>query len=280
MTLRILQISDTHLSADRDFKLAPGIHPFSRVQALITEIRAWIERDGVPIDCVIHTGDLVHRGHLPLSDDASTRLGVEWFRSLPIPVYWVIGNHDHRRALCAFAGPPPGESLTAEPDRLAYHFVLQGERILIVDARGPLEIDPQGEISPEQLQKISEVLESTREPITFFMHYPAVSLGCDWIDRTMLVRNGLKLHEILQAHRDRVRGVFFGHIHRPMSVFRDGILYASCGSSTMHFPNWPNAATAISANDRISFAQLIEIGPNGMLIKPQWVELPGPESVG
>jgi Icc protein len=280
MTLRILQISDTHLGADPDFEIAPGIYPFVRVQALLDAIEGWIARDSVPIDCIVHTGDLVHRGHLAKLDDASTRIGIKWFGTLSKPIYWVIGNHDHRETIRDCVGDPPGERLTSEPDRWAYHFVLQGERIIVIDARGPLEFDPQGEISAQQLNSLSEVLSSTQEPVTVFLHYPPIPLGCDWIDQSMLVRNGTELHEILRTHRDQVRGVFFGHIHRPMSLILDGILYASSGSATMHFPNWPNATSATSACDPIAFAQLIEIGSHGVMVKPQWVVLPSAGPVG
>lgn len=277
MTLYVLQISDTHLCDSPDAEIAPGVSPWPRVRALIARIREWIEKDQVPIDWIIHTGDLVHRGHLATSHETSTRLGLELFQSIPKPIGWVVGNHDHRPAIRKWVGNRPGHALTNEPDRWCYHWVDKGERIVVLDARGPLDLDPQGELSQEQLDKFSSLLATTSEPVSVFMHYPPIPLGCDWIDRTMLVRNGAMLHEILKTHRERIRGVFFGHIHRPMSVLQDGILYAACGSSTMHFPTWPNASSALTTNDKVAFAQLIEIGPQGVRVKPQWLELPRQE---
>ena len=40
--------------------------------------------------------------------------------------------------------------------------------------------------------------------------------------------------------RDRIRGVFFGHVHRGTQVYQDGILYTSVASTFCQFHHWPN----------------------------------------
>lgn len=270
MSLCILQVSDTHLGSDPGFEISPGIKPWERTTALLDAIHVWMVRDSVEIDLIIHTGDLVHRGHIPQDAGESTRRGLEMFRSLTKPMHWVVGNHDNRSALQHALGSMPGESLTTREDRWAYHFVQGNERVILLDARGSHEYDPQGEVSPDQLVCFESLLGSTEEPISLFLHYPPLSLGSEWIDRTMLIRNGLALHNLLVSHRSRVRGVFFGHVHRSTCTIKDGILYASCGSPTMHFPNWPGSESAVTCDDPIAFAQYIQISDDGVVVKPQW----------
>jgi Icc protein len=271
MSLSILQISDTHLGADPSIPIAPGISAWERTRSLAETIQGWVAEAAIPIDCIVHTGDLVHRGHVANDNGESTRKGLELFQSLGRPVHWVVGNQDNRGALRGCLGSPPGEPLTKHEDRWAYHFQLGGERIVILDARASLDLDPQGEISQEQLENLQSLLMTSREPISVFLHYPPIPLGCDWIDRTMLIRNGSSLHELLSCFQNRVRGVFFGHVHRPTFSLRDGIIYASCGSGTMHFPNWPGSSSVAMLGDPIAFAQYIQITDDSVIVKPQWL---------
>jgi hypothetical protein len=87
----------------------------------------------------------------------------------------------------------------------------------------------------------------------------------------MCVENGEELHSLLRKYRDRVRGVFFGHIHRPISAVVDGVMYASCGSSAMHFPNFPSQGDVEFESDPLAFANYVTIDGNSVLVKPQWV---------
>ena len=42
-----------------------------------------------------------------------------------------------------------------------------------------------------------------------------------------------------RAARDRLRGVFYGHVHQSMQTFRDGILYVAAPSTFAQFQAWP-----------------------------------------
>jgi Icc protein len=272
MSVSILQISDTHLPSVLEGEISAGIQPWKRTGDLLNTVRQWIADEAIPIDFLIHTGDIVHRGHIANDNGEGTRMAMERIQTLTQRVYWVVGNHDNRLALEEWVGAMPGDSLVGS-SRWAYHFIERGERIVVLDARGPAEYDPQGELSDDQLHALETLLRTTREPASIFLHYPPVPLGSDWIDRTMLVRNGDILHRLLRSYSPRVRGVFFGHIHRSSCSLKDGILYASCGSTTMHFPNWPGARTAVPSGEPIAFAQYIQITEFGVHIKPQWISL-------
>ena len=65
---------------------------------------------------------------------------------------------------------------------------------------------------------------------------------------------------------------------RPTFTLRDGIVYASCGSSAVHLPNWPTADAAIPSSEPVAIVQYIQITQDSVSIKPKWVFLSPPES--
>ena len=267
MTVRFLQVSDTHWNTT---PVTPGVESARRSNLLCD----WIRGLNAPIDFVVHTGDLVHRGHIPEDDGESTRAALVPFQALPQPCHFVIGNHDNRTALRNALGECPGQPLVESSERWAYRFTVRGEQFLILDARDTTEIDPLGRLDEKQLESIQKVLHETREPTTLFVHYAPLAMDCDWIDRTMLLTNGEALHRMLATHSERIRGVFFGHIHRPTCFSRDGILYASCGSAAMHLSHWPSDTTPTVHPDPIAFANYVSIGHHGALVKTHWIPIP------
>ena len=55
----------------------------------------------------------------------------------------------------------------------------------------------------------------------------------------MRMENGEDFHRALLPARDRLRGVFFGHVHQNTDTLRDGILYVSTTSSWTQIFNYP-----------------------------------------
>jgi 3',5'-cyclic AMP phosphodiesterase CpdA len=265
MNVHFLQISDTHWSRS---PIADGIDPGQRMDRLCR----WIQSLDAPIDFIVHTGDLVHRGHIEGDDGSSTEQVVSLLRSLPYPVHCVVGNHDHRAAWPRILGSMPGDRLPCYSQRWAYHFQLRNERFFILDGRDDAAIDPRGMLGEAQIESLSSVLASTSEPATVFVHYPPLPLECDWIDRTMLLIDGDELHRVLAKHRNRVRGVFFGHVHRAVALQYEGVLYASTGGVALHFPNLPMETSATPQSDPIAFANYVCVGDSGTLLKTQWVQ--------
>jgi 3',5'-cyclic AMP phosphodiesterase CpdA len=299
--IRFLQISDTHWSFD------PITLPCGQLQIDTAKrfelLCRWIESLADPVDFIVHTGDWVHRGHVAGDSGESTRKVWDLAQRLGFPVLTAVGNHDHRsvlrecfeKSIAKLAANssvrPSGEMLASvagladgkplglvggrdapdECERLCYRFTCKGEDFLVIDARDSQSIDPRGRIDSEQLIAIERYFANTTKACTLFLHYPPIRLDCHWIDRTMCVENGEELHSLLRKYRDRVRGVFFGHIHRPISAVVDGVMYASCGSSAMHFPNFPSQGDVEFESDPLAFANYVTIDGNSVLVKPQWV---------
>lgn len=271
--IRILHISDTHWASD---PIRPDIDPKSRFDQLCD----WIASLNQPIDAIIHSGDWVHRAQFSEDSGDSTRAAWNRLSQLGIPILTAVGNHDNRLALleCLQSSLPAHWNLdpvASQEPRLAYSisFTDQGrpdESIMVLDARDSQEIDPRGRLCMDQLTAVEKLLSNPHSNWTIFLHYPPIQLDCDWIDRTMLIENGKQLHQILTRNSSRIRGVFFGHIHRPICCHKDSILYASAGSSTMHFPNMPTDSQAIMQSDPIAFANYISISEGSTLVKTQW----------
>lgn len=230
-TVYFVHISDTHIGPTPDFE-RHGHNSLACAEALIDLI------NGLPTrpDFVVHTGDVVYH-----PDPAAYRLAARTFQRLQVPIYYVTGNHDRACDIHHFLQMGPRQHLTEDRDLLTYTFAVKGHRFMVVDARGPDEIDPHGRLSECQLELLRQELQpQDGPPLTLFMHYPVLPLNSPWMDENMLVLNGMALHELARQAGPRLRGIFHGHVHQPMQTVRDGVLYVSAASAFSQFAAWPS----------------------------------------
>lgn len=225
-----VHISDSHIGPSRDFS-RHGHYPYPCIQQIISHLNQ------LPVkpDFVIHTGDVVSE-----PDKNAYRNAAELFNELEYPIYFVTGNHDKAADIHRFLPMGPKQMLSRNVDVLSYAFEVGGHRFVVIDARGPDEIDPHGLLSEEMLTVLQNETRLEGPPLTLFMHFPIHPLNSTWMDAYMLIINGYKMHEMLTPIRDRIRGVFYGHIHQNMQILRDGILYVAVGSTFSQFTSWPN----------------------------------------
>lgn len=225
-----VQISDTHIGATADFR-RHGHYALPSAERVVEII------NNLPVtpDFVVHTGDVVSE-----PDPVAYRLAAQTFSRLRAPIYYVAGNHDRARDIHHFLPMGPKEEISDSRDTLSYTFEVKGYRFLVLDARGPDEIDPHGRFSQEQLALARQEAQQEGPPLTIFTHFPLLPLNSVWMDSNMLTVNGHLLHEALVPARDRLRGVFYGHVHQAMQTLRDGILYVSAASVFAQFNAWPN----------------------------------------
>jgi 3',5'-cyclic AMP phosphodiesterase CpdA len=229
-TLYFVHISDTHFGPTTGYSLH-GQASLPCAQRLVDII------NNLPIkpDFVIHTGDVVTDPH-----PASYALASETFAGLRLPIYYVNGNHDTVQDIRDYLPMGPQEEVTADPSVLSYAFQLKGFRFLVLDARGPVETDPQGYLSESQMEVVRREAQPAGPPLVIFMHYPTLPLDSPWIDENLLVVNGDAFHQALLPARHRLRAVFYGHVHHSMQTIRDSIVYVAVGSSFSQFTAWPN----------------------------------------
>ena len=189
-TLRILQLTDPHLFADRDEALRDTV-TWQSLSAAIEHYRAstW------EADLVYLTGDLVQ-------DDSR-----EAYRNLralvdPIglPVHVVPGNHDvpavMREELADYAA-----CSTIDTD---------GWRIIGIDTYEPGVAS--GLVGNAELDRLRELLAASDRPVAIFMHHPPVDLGSEWLDGVGLDDRDAFLE--LARNSGRVRLIVFGHVHQ------------------------------------------------------------------
>ncbi len=249
-------ISDTHIGPTAVYH-RHGHYPLPNAQKLVAVI------NNLPVkpDFVIHTGDIVTE-----PNPASYQFAAEVLSQINVPVYYVAGNHDTARDIHRYLLMGPKKDVCDDPDVLSYTFDVKGYRFLVLDARGPDEIDPHGLLSAAQLDLARREAQTEGPPLTVFIHYPVLPMDSTWMDAYMLVINGADLHEALLPARDRLRGVFYGHVHQNMQTLRDGILYAATASAFSQFTAWPNDVVTGFDPDHLPAYSFVHLMPEQTII--------------
>jgi len=225
-----VHISDSHIGPSANYK-RHGHYPLACARKLVEVINEL----PVQADFVIHTGDVVTE-----PDPIAFGLAAETFSRLKTPIYYVNGNHDTVADIRHFLPMGPHRNAGNSSQILSYTFDIKGFRFLVLDARGPDEIDPHGLLPESQLKLAAEEATVEGPPLVVFIHFPVHSMNSIWMDRNMLILNGDKLHNALLPAADRIRGVFHGHIHQHMQIVQDGIMYVSVASAFSQFGAWPD----------------------------------------
>lgn len=251
-----VHISDSHLGPTADYS-----RHGHQSQPCVERAVETINMLPTPPDFVIHTGDVVTH-----PDVASYRRAAEIFGKLTMPVYFVTGNHDRSRDIQRHLPMGPRHILSNNLDVLSYAFEVKGYRFLVLDARGPDEIDPHGMLSEAQLALVRREATAVGPPLTVFLHFPTLPMNSIWMDAYMLVINGGHLHEALLPARERLRGVFYGHVHRSMQTVRDGILYTAVPSLFAQFSAWPNDAVVREDPDYLPGFNFVHLLPDQTIV--------------
>ena len=257
--LHFVHITDTHIGSDADYALY-NVVTLDAVERLVERI------NGLPVrpDFVLHTGDI--------TSDASHeayRLTARVFAALDVPIYYVTGNHDLSARIREYLPMGPRDDLLDEA--LCYRVETGAQRLLVLDARGPDEIDPHGQLSSEQMDLLADEVRRGEGPLSVAIHVPPFELDSPWLDEAMLLLNGEQLHRILRPAAARLRGVFFGHVHRGMQVYRDGILYSSVGSTFCQFAAWPGRERPVMESPSPCFFNFVSLSAKRTVVKEHFL---------
>jgi 3',5'-cyclic-AMP phosphodiesterase len=224
-----VHISDTHLGPDPDFELY-GRKPHPYAGQLVEIINNLPTRP----DFVMHTGDVVAD-----PDPDSYMLAAETLAQLNVPIYYANGNHDSASDIHQYLAMGPKEALSEDQDVLFYAFEMKGYRFLVLDGRGPDAIDPKGLISEAQLEVVRREATPEGPPLVIFIHFPVLPMNSPWMDENMLLMNGPALHQALLPARNRIRGIFHGHVHQAVQTSQDTLVYTAVASTFFQFSAWP-----------------------------------------
>jgi len=224
--ITFVHISDTHLHYDPTYTGSfTDIVPRPGVEAMIRTI------NDLPfhVDFVLHTGDIM----TDPEEEAHYALAQEVLSPLRYPIHYLSGNHDRaewiQRVLMQRTDIAPS---------LDYEFEVNGVQFICLDSSIPDPDVHYGQLEETQLDWLNGLCGIyDPRPLVVALHHHTLPLEAPWLD-TIVLTNGDALHSILLKARDRLRGVFFGHIHESTITTRDGISYYSALSGWFQTRTW------------------------------------------
>lgn len=211
MTLKLVQITDTHLLADPTDVLR-GDSPWASLQAVLTAIT------GTHPDVLLITGDIAEAGH----SQAYEQL-LQLVEPLGIPVYWVPGNHDN----CLVMGNMFFHDQKATFPQLINLGVWQ---LILLDSVLPTAEFGEGRLTQNTLTWLQTVLKREGDrPTMIALHHHPVPTGIGWLD-TIHLQNHNDFRSLVQQY-PQVRCITFGHVHRALDHCDTHARYYGCPST-------------------------------------------------
>jgi len=214
-SIRILQITDTHLFAEKHETLL-GVNTWESYQAVLDAIRA----EQRHCDLIVATGDLA-QDH----SAAAYQHFAEGIASFDVPCVWLPGNHDFQPAMY---------SALQEAGISGAKRVFAGDswQILLLDSQ--VFGVPHGELSEFQLEWLEKKLAEVPERYTLLLlHHHPLPAGCGWLDQHSL-RNSQELDNVLVRY-PRVRHLLCGHIHQEQDLDWNGRRLLATPSTCVQF---------------------------------------------
>ena len=241
--LRFVHISDTHISADPHYNDYKSPHT-PLIGARCARPRA--EPSALPA----RFRPPHRRRRLQPGRAIAYHAARDILSAIQAPVYYLAGNHDDPAALQRVM---LGAETISDP--FEYEFEVNGVQIVTVDSNRPAE-PPRGRVSADQLARLERICRADDDrPLIVATHHNVLPVGTVWWDEYMRMENGEDFHRALLPARDRLRGVFFGHVHQSTDTLRDGILYVSTPSSWTQIFNYPGQIeTEIERNAQPGFS--------------------------
>jgi len=201
VTLKFIHLTDTHLVAAG--QTLYGLDPSARLAAAIADINTHHSDAAF----AVVTGDLTHWGE-PAAYEAFKSV----LAALKIPYIAMVGNHDKRVAcLAALSAAPRDENGFVQGTRQTAHGLF-----VFVDTLD--ETSHAGEMCEKRLAWLDETLGAAPSDMPFFMfmHHPPFPVGIDAMDQIAL-KQAPEFAKVIAPYRSRIRHLFFGHVHRPIS---------------------------------------------------------------
>jgi 3',5'-cyclic-AMP phosphodiesterase len=271
--MRFVHITDTHIAPDPEFAHY-GHQTLANLEALVDAVNAL----SFGVDFVLHTGDVVED-----RSEAAYRVAGRCLQRLRVPIYYVAGNHDDADALqrVLMGVAPAGR-------RFDYGLTVDGVRIAVFDSRGPR--DPRGTLTDEQLAALKDLCTPEGPPLVISLHHPPMPLGSAWLDGgwktpeglmpDMLLDRGPEFLEAISAARDRIRGVFFGHVHRAYQVMHRGVLFCSAPSSFGQLFTWPDQKHPTAAPHEPAGFSLVMVTADETVVSQHAIARPKADGTG
>lgn len=211
-SVRLIQITDTHLNAPQDGHLL-GMQTLHSLRCVLDIVRA---EQGTP-DAFLVTGDLSQDG----SPESYSHLKNE-LSAFQRPAFWLEGNHDEPTHFEAAAGDQH------------LHRVIRTQHWQIIMLNSQVVGSVFGHLADDQLELLEQALKDAGELHTMvcFHHHP-VEMDSRWIDN-IGIKNADALFEILDRYQN-VRAVLWGHVHQESDQMRGDVRLISTPSTCVQF---------------------------------------------
>lgn len=240
--LRMVQLSDFHLFADRDGKLL-GLNTQLSLERVLDQVC----RERPRPDFVVATGDLSQDG----SYQSYQRLK-ETLTVLDTPIYWLEGNHDKPASML--------RALESEAGRVSPCVAEEGAwTLVLLDSTIPDQVP--GELFDDDLRFLDDALARARgEHVLVCLHHHPVPMGSRWLD-TQVVASAEKFFRVIDAH-PRVRGILWGHVHQEYDAVRNGVRLLAVPSTCVQFKPGSDHFAVDDANPGYRW---LELWPDGRI---------------
>lgn len=213
--LRIVQITDTHLLADKH-----GLLRGHNTDRSLSDVLAHVAEHASPYELMLVTGDLAH-----YAEPAAYERLRYYLERTEAAVECLPGNHDGRDVMEASL-VPYGIGCGNVLDR-------RGWRIIMLDSVVPGR--DLGQLSKFELRRLDHALQGLAEEghALVCLHHPPVPVGNPSMDEMGLTNAGEFFH-IIDSY-SCVRAVVWGHAHSEFSDVRRGVKLLGTPSTCFQF---------------------------------------------
>lgn len=211
--LTLAQITDCHLQNDprhlyRDSDVESGLNRL--VNDLLSSI--------TDLDALLWTGDLVHHG----GPDGYRRLQ-QRIAKLPVPSYWIPGNHDDAGLMQQIGGPLNQRGLCFD------HWV-----VILLDSCSMPDGKGSGSLAESELKFLEQQLELHRDKhCLLVLHHNPLPVNSRWQDQIML-SNAVPFWDVVKSY-PQVNAVLCGHVHQEWNLEYCGVQVLTTPSSSVQF---------------------------------------------
>ena len=223
--MKIIQISDSHISIDRPARTA-------ELEACIRQINA---ADTQP-DAVVHTGDVAHDGLIEEYQVARDLLD-----TLAVPYYVLAGNRDNRQVLSeVFAD---GHCIKPGMEFIQYPVEQFETRLICIDTVSGAS--NKGRLCTARLAHLESMLAADQSrPTALFLHHPPFEVNVapdpfqfeEWAEVDAL--------QTLIRQHGQVCGIYCGHVHRQFES-KIGSVEASVATCIASDLRWDQVSSCV-----------------------------------
>lgn len=213
--MRIIQLSDIHLFADRHDMLG-GINTQASLEAILQDLQK-----NTKYDLLLLTGDLSQDGSAASYQRLAKTLAI-----MNCPVYWIPGNHDDLDVIQT--------SLSGDHIKNQRSLLWDNWQIILLDSMAPGLED--GFLADVDFDHLQSCLDRHPQHHTIIaLHHHPLAVGC-YMDEIMLINAQAFLDKL--SSYPQIRAVIFGHVHQVYEQQIRDISFLSAPATCVQFlPN-------------------------------------------